>query len=139
MSTGALAGLRRLRATAALVGVAACAFATLGTGLITVTCPFKVLTGGLNCPFCGGSRMCGALLDLDLDQALRFNAFALVVLVPVGVVVLVALARKELGLGTRVWPPGRPGRLAWQALLAATAVWWVVRDLPFEPMMSLRV
>lgn len=124
-----LQGLTRLRTTAATLGGVLATGLVLGSGLLPLPCPFLAITG-VNCAFCGGSRMCAALLDLDLGQALRHNAFALLVLIPIGTAVLIAMARRDLGLGTRLWPGGRAGRVAGLTLAAATLAWWVLRALP---------
>lgn len=44
-----------------------------------VKCPFYYLLHW-NCPGCGGTRMAIALLDGDVYQALRYNAYVLVTL-----------------------------------------------------------
>jgi hypothetical protein len=127
-----LAALHRLRGTAVLAGTLGGAGLLLGSGLVPLPCPFKLLTG-LACPFCGGSRMIGALLHGDLDAAVHLNAFALLVLGPLLAWVLVRNARHELGRHDRVWPAGTPGRLLGVGLLALTLAWTVVRNLPMAP------
>jgi hypothetical protein len=57
-------------------------YATTGIGL---PCPFRVLTGW-DCPFCGGTRMGGALLLGDVQAAFGFNPLAFV-----GLAILAAL------------------------------------------------
>lgn len=109
----------------------------LGTGLVPVPCPFLLITG-LDCPFCGGSRMIGALLTGDLAEALDYNAFALLVVVPLVAVVLVAMGRRELGLARRHWRAGRAGRVLGSVLVTTTVAWWVARNLPWEPFTLLR-
>lgn len=128
----------RLRGVARLLGVTVVTGVVLGSGVLPLACPFLILTG-VNCPFCGGSRMCGALLRLDFGRALRFNAFALLVLIPIGTAMLIAVARRDLGLGTGIWPRGRAGRWALYGLGVATLAWWVLRALPVEPFQSWRV
>lgn len=108
----------------------------LGTGLVPVPCPFLLLTG-LNGPFCGGSRMIGALLTGDVGAALDYNAFALVVIVPLVLAVLAAMARQELGLTRRYWPAGQRGRALGFLLVSGLLAWTVVRNLPFEPFTRL--
>src|SRR5437763_12975467 len=93
MDFGALRRLRRTGGTVASLGAVGVA---LGTGLLPLTCPFKFVTG-LNCPFCGGSRMIGALLHADLAAAWHLNAFAFVVVPPAVLLLVVAMARQELG------------------------------------------
>ena len=54
------------------------------TGL-GIPCMFHVVTG-FNCPSCGVTRMCMALLRLDFAAAYRYNA-AILVLSPLGLAV----------------------------------------------------
>lgn len=133
-----LAILGRMRWTATTVAVSAAVAALLASGAVPVQCPFKAVFG-VDCPGCGGSRMIGALLRGDPAAALGFNAFALLVGVPLGVGVLVAGARLELGAARRIWPAGRRGALAAVALGVAVVAWTVLRNLPFPPFTALRV
>ncbi|GAA3437328.1 DUF2752 domain-containing protein [Kutzneria kofuensis] len=119
--------LVRLRVTPAVAAVTAAAGALLGTGIVSIPCWFHELTGA-DCPFCGGSRALGALLHGDLAAALRFNAFAVLVLLPAAVAGLVLLGRTELGLPIPSW---RVRRLGLIALGIAAVAWWLVRDLAF--------
>jgi hypothetical protein len=119
--------LVRLRVTPAVVAVTAAAGALLGAGVVSIPCWFHALTGA-DCPFCGGSRALGALLHGDLAGALRFNAFAVLVLLPAAVAGLVLLGRIELG---RPIPSWRTRRAALVALAVAAVAWWLVRDLAF--------
>lgn len=82
--------------------------------------------------------MLGALLRGDVAAALDFNAFALVVVVPLVITLLIAGARLELGRAARMWPAGRAGAVAATALSAGVVAWTVLRNLPFEPFLSLR-
>ncbi len=117
------------RITPVLVGVGVATGVALGTGVLRIPCWFLAATG-LNCPFCGGSRAVGALLDVDLSAALGYNAFAVAVVVPVVLVVLVALGRWETGRAATWWPTGRRGRLLAVSLGVLTVGWWVVRNIP---------
>ena len=77
------------------------------TGL-GVPCIFHTVTG-LDCPSCGVTRMCLALLRLDFAAAFRYNA-AILVLSPLGIAVAarqawlyvktgrVKLSRAEMGI-----------------------------------------
>ncbi|QGK72098.1 DUF2752 domain-containing protein [Allosaccharopolyspora coralli] len=129
--------VRRIPRTGLLVlGVGAFGL-VLGSGVIPVPCPLKLLTG-LDCPLCGGSRVAGALLQADLARALDVNAFAVLVVLPLVAVVLVAMARVELGRARFHWPAGRLGSVLGYVLLGAFLTWGVVRNLPFEPFTVLR-
>ena len=119
--------LSRLRVTPAVVAVTAAAGALLGAGIVSIPCWFHALTGA-DCPFCGGSRALGSLLHGDLAGALRFNAFAVLVLLPAGIAGLALLARMELGLPIPSW---RTRRAALIALAIAAVGWWLVRDVAF--------
>ena len=66
----------------------------LGVGLLYAC--FVRVTGfgiptGLDCPSCGVTRMCLALLRLDFAAAFRYNA-AILVLLPLGIAVAVRQA-----------------------------------------------
>lgn len=129
--------VRRMPRTTRLIAGAGVLGLVLGTGALPVPCPFNLVTG-LDCPFCGGSRMLGALLADDFARALDLNAVALLVLLPLVAVVLFAMARRELGYASSHWPPGTLGQVCGYALLAVLAAWSVLRNLPFEPFTALR-
>jgi hypothetical protein len=59
---------------------------------------------------------------------LRFNAFAVLVLLPAAIAALALLARTELGLPIPSW---RTRRAALIALAIAAVGWWLVRDVAF--------
>ncbi len=129
--------LRRVPRTAGSVAALGVSGLVLGAGLVPLPCLFLLATG-LDCPFCGGSRMIGSLLRGDVLAALDFNAFALLFLSPVLLVVLVAGARQELGRAERVWPSGAGGVVCAVLLAGFVLAWSVVRNLPFEPFTVLR-
>jgi len=131
-------GWRGLRATPVLAACVAAAGAALGSGVLSVPCWFHAATG-LDCPFCGGSRALGAVMHGDVVGALRWNAFAVLVVLPLVAGLLVGLARKEAGYSARMWLAGRAGLAAAAGLAALTAAWWLLRDLPVAPWDSLRV
>jgi Protein of unknown function (DUF2752) len=125
----------RLRVTPAVAVGTAAAGVLLGAGALSIPCWFHALTG-LDCPFCGGSRAVGALLHGDPLAALGYNAFAVVVLLPVAVAALVLLGRRELGLPTPSWPVLRASLFALGVL---TVGWWILRDLRLPLSAALRV
>lgn len=127
---------RSVRVTPAVAVGGVVAGAALGTGVLRIPCWFHALTG-LDCPFCGGSRALGALLHGDVAAALSFNAFALVVLLPLAAVTLVAAMRWEAGRARRWWPAGVHGWRLTLAIAGLVVVWWVVRNLPFAPFTGL--
>lgn len=102
----------------------------IGTGVVSLPCWFRLATG-MACPFCGGSRMVGALLHGDLSSAFHFNAFALVVVLPTVLAVLAAMVARDLGSRARPWPSGRRGIMLAGALVAVGLLWWVLRNTAF--------
>lgn len=128
---------RRMPRTSGAVAATAVVGLVLGAGLVPLPCLFRLATG-LDCPFCGGSRMIGALLHGDVLAALDFNAFALVVLAPIALLLLVGSARQELGRAARAWPRGALGWSLGGGVTAAVIAWGVLRNLPFEPFTALR-
>ncbi|MFR9729404.1 DUF2752 domain-containing protein [Saccharopolyspora sp. MS10] len=121
----------RLAAGAGALGL------VLSAGLLPLPCPMLFLTG-LDCPFCGGSRMLGALLHADFARAADLNLFALVVIMPLAVAFLIGSARQELGQVAHPLPAGRRGLIAGRVLVGAVITWGVVRNLPFPGFEFLR-
>lgn len=127
----------RLKWTATAVVATAGLGLLFGSGVIAIQCPIKAAFG-VDCPGCGGSRMCADLLRGDLSAALDHNAYAVLVLAPLALALLIAGARFELGLARRMWPPGRWGKVAAVALGVSMIAWTVLRNLPFPPFDVLR-
>lgn len=93
-------------------------------------CPFKLLSGGLDCPGCGGLRAVNDLTNLDLAGAACSNLL-LVVLLPVLVVGWVLWVRRAWRGPTPAAPPHRPTvRVLTIALVVVTVGFTVVRNLP---------
>lgn len=110
---------------AVLVGAGAAyagLIAVIGRGLY---CPFWRLTG-LLCPGCGVTRMCLALLRLDLAGAWRANA-ALLLALPVLVFLAVRLMWVYLRTGRKM-PSRGEEQLVW-GLVVYFLVWGIVRNL----------
>lgn len=87
-------------------------------------CPIKAVTG-YDCPGCGSQRMLHALLHGNFAQAWEMNPF-LMIMVPVVALVIVS----------ELWPDRLPrlhravtSPAAIVAVIAATALWTVVRNL----------
>jgi Protein of unknown function (DUF2752) len=104
-------------------------------GGILPVCPTKALFG-IDCPGCGSLRMINSLLHLDLAGALRYNALGLVA---VGLMLWAFGAwtyGRLVGRRVRSWQ-----HLRWAApvALTLTLVWFVVRNLGFEPFAGLYV
>lgn len=91
------------------------------------TCPFKLVTGGLDCPGCGTLRATRALTRGDVGLALDHNVL-FVLMAPVLLWGLAAWWRAERGV--RAAKPALP---AWAgvALAVAVPVWWLARNLPW--------
>lgn len=126
----------RLRWTGLTVGALSLTAAVLGSGVVPTQCPVRVVFG-IYCPFCGGTHAMMALFHGDVATALSWNAFAVVVVLPVAAAMLVAGARMELGRGRRLWPAGMPGRVSAIALGIGLVAWTVLRNLPFAPLVPL--
>ena len=92
-------------------------------------CPFKALTG-LDCPGCGGLRAVNDLGNLELASAASSNLL-FVLAVPLLVALWLAWARRAWRGGGPVGPPTRHRLLLGQVVLLLTAVFTVVRNLPF--------
>ena len=92
-------------------------------------CGFRSFTG-LYCAGCGTSRAMAALVRGDLLTALRANAFAVIVVVPV----FIGLVYNALeAFGVRLpRPPRVHPTLIW-AFGIAVLVFWIARNLPFAP------
>lgn len=89
-------------------------------------CPFKWLTGW-NCPFCGGLRMTHDLLHGDLWAAVHDNVFLLAAVPTLAAFLLVRRARGRRSLLAAAVP----------AVVVATLVWTVLRNLPAFPCFRL--
>lgn len=96
-------------------------------------CPFFGLTGW-HCPGCGTLRALHQLLHGDIAAAFGFNAYTMLA-VPAIVYSLSTDALRAYGLPA---PPRLfiPAGWIW-ALLAAVAVFWILRNLPVEPLTIL--
>ena len=92
-------------------------------------CPLNALTG-LDCPFCGGLRGTHALLHGDVATAIDHN-----VLVPLYLAVMGVIGVMWWRSADGSFLRGRSKRrsvIIW-ALVAVTAVFFVVRNLPWFP------
>lgn len=88
-------------------------------------CPFKAVTGGLDCPGCGTLRATRAVTRGDLALAADHNLL-FVLLLPAALWGLVGWWRHERG--RRPHAPRLPANAA-IALAAALPVWWLARNL----------
>lgn len=96
------------------------------TGL-ALPCPFHLVTG-LQCPGCGVTRMCLALLRLDFSAAWQANP-GLLLLCPVLLLLFARLSVQYLRTGD--WRPSRRVSLLIWAILIYLLVYSVLRNLPF--------
>ncbi|WP_116050945.1 DUF2752 domain-containing protein [Amycolatopsis palatopharyngis] len=124
-----------------VVGVAAagCAVVALADpttpGGVLPTCPTKTLFG-IICPGCGALRMIYSVLHGDLPAALHYNAVSLAVLVLFAWSMIAWTAGRLRGRWVPSWLHWRWAPIATGVVIA---VWTVVRNLPFEPFVALRV
>jgi hypothetical protein len=91
-------------------------------------------TTGLNCPFCGATRMAAALLRGDLDAAWHFNPVVLVLGPLIGVAIgyqllTWGLERARLVKLPRIRISPRAMNLAIKALVVLLVVYGVARNL----------
>lgn len=94
-----------------------------------VACPFRSITG-LACPGCGTLRSLHAVLNGDVGAALDLNALT--------VLVLPLLIATWLLAGSRALSARAPTlrvEPAWigRTLAVGTGLFWVLRNLPWEP------
>ena len=96
------------------------------TGLAS-PCVFHTVTG-LLCPGCGVTRMCLALLRLDLAYAWEANT-VLFLMLPVLAVLGVRMAVRYVQVGSTVGPKWEDA-VVW-VMIAMLIIWGFVRNLPF--------
>ena len=126
MTSEAKHRLRRLLLQAGLIlgiGLAYAVFVGL-TGF-SIPCPFHALTG-LLCPGCGVTRMCLALLTLDLSAAWAANP-VLLLLLPVLAALLIRQAMRYVKTG-RSTLSRRESALVW-GMAAVLLLWGIARNL----------
>lgn len=104
-------------------------------GGMSPPCPVKAATG-LVCPGCGAARMLYALLHADLVAAVAYNAVGVLALTLVAWSFVAWTTRRVTG---RLLPRWEGLRWAPQVLGCALLAWFVVRNIPVEPFLSLRV
>lgn len=126
-----------LAVAAATVAVGAAIWAADPTtpGGLCPQCPTKTYLGVI-CPGCGSLRMLYSLMHGDITTAFRFNALG-VVAVALLVWAYVAWSYGRLsGRRIRSWQ-----NLRWSPMIALVAVsmWFVVRNIPAQPFLALRV
>lgn len=137
--TGRAAALPAAVPPFALAAVAA--VGCLVVGLVDPTrtallppCPFKAVTGGLDCPGCGTTRAMHQLLNGNVAAAIGLNAFALLAL-PYLLYSWLAWALPTVS-SFRL-PVLRVPAKAIYGLVAVVVAWWVVRNLPWAPFTAL--
>jgi hypothetical protein len=92
-------------------------------------CTFHSMTG-LHCPGCGATRCCHALVHGDIEQAFAWNPL-FVLLLPYFVFAGLRGAY-TMWTGNRLTGYRLPGWGTY-AILAALLLYWIARNLPFEP------
>ncbi|BDY26449.1 DUF2752 domain-containing protein [Mycolicibacterium mageritense] len=136
-----LAVTPRLGAPLGVAALAGCACVAVWVGDPTTpggplpVCPTKLLLG-IDCPGCGSLRMIYSLLHGDVLAALRFNAVGLIALIFLAWAYAAWTYGRLANRRVRSWQHWR-----WSAVitLVVVSIWFVVRNLPFEPFVSLRV
>ncbi|MDR2281503.1 MAG: DUF2752 domain-containing protein [Gordonia sp. (in: high G+C Gram-positive bacteria)] len=98
-------------------------------------CPTNSLLH-INCPGCGSTRALYSLLHGDIPAALHYNALGVVAMMLIVAAFVVHVLGLWRGRRLRSWQHLR--YTPWIAL-AATAVWFVVRNIPFAPFSDLKV
>lgn len=123
----------------AVAGVAAvgCLFVGLADptrGQVLWPCPFKALTGGLDCPGCGGTRAVHSLLNGNIGAAFGYNAILMLALP----YLLYSWSAWALPTVTNARLPvlRLPVKVIY-GVFAVVMVWWVARNLPFAPFAAL--
>ena len=100
-------------------------------------CPFHSLTG-LHCPGCGGLRGAHQLLQGNVVAAVRMNALVFVVGPPL--LVTWAVNRYRRAHHRSAIDAAAPALLpiwAWWTLLAVVVVFFIARNVPYEPFVLL--
>jgi hypothetical protein len=97
-------------------------------------CPFKAITGGLDCPGCGATRAMHSMLNGDIAAAAGFNAMLLVAL---PYLLYSWLAWAMPAVTNRRLPILRIPAKAVYGILAVVMLWWVARNLPLAPFAAL--
>jgi hypothetical protein len=121
---------------AAAAGCAVVALADPTTpGGVLPTCPTKALFG-IICPGCGALRMIYSVLHGDIPAAVHYNAVSLAVLVLFAWSMVAWTVGRLRGRWVSSWLHWRWAPLATGVVVG---VWTVVRNLPFEPFIALRV
>lgn len=100
-----------------------------GEGGAFLPCPFRTLTG-LWCPGCGLTRATHHLFRGDLAQAMRFNAFVVLILAGLSLIWLVWALQVA---GRPVRRASRVPSWVYAAAITALMAFAVVRNLPFVP------
>lgn len=120
-------------------GIGFAALVLASGGAIHWPCPFLTFTG-LNCPFCGATRMFMALIGGDVGAALRYNAPALVVTAALGLLWLGwVAARAGLRVPERLLLTDRRRRALATGIAVLALGFMVVRNLPWAPFTALAV
>lgn len=117
---------RLLKTFFAIAAVGLCYAAFVSATGIAVPCVFRLVTG-LQCPGCGVSRMCLALLRLDFASAWAANP-AIMALLPLGAAVVGDMSVRYVRTGDR--KPDKFCNAAMIFMIAALTVFAVIRNIP---------
>lgn len=119
--------LRRLCAAVVAVGALGLGYALwVHLTHLSVPCPFHAITG-LLCPGCGVTRLCLALLRLDVAAAWQANPVLLALLPLLGGLLgyraVVYVRRGHV-------PTQRWETLVWSGVAVVLLIWGIVRNIP---------
>ncbi len=135
-----MTGLRWVRP--AVVGGCAVAAATViwfadptTPGGLLPPCPTNALLH-VNCPGCGMTRAVYSLMHGDVAAAMHYNAVGVIGLVLAATAMFVGWLRRRLGLGAPSW---WNTRIVIATAVVVTLAWFVIRNIPVEPFVGLKV
>ena len=90
-----------------------------------IPCVFHKITG-FYCPGCGITRMCIALLHLDIKKAWSYNPLLMIVL-PILIVLIGKIERRYIAVGSRKMKPME--KAITYILLAVLVIFGIVRNV----------
>lgn len=99
------------------------------------TCPTKLLFN-LTCPGCGSMRAIYSLMHGDMLGALYYNAVGVIAIALLIVAFGIYCARLWTGRQIRSWQNFRYAPLT---ALVIVGTWFVIRNIPIEPLWRLHV
>ncbi|CAM8644617.1 Protein of unknown function DUF2752 [Acidimicrobiia bacterium] len=114
----------------AVVGCAYVGLVDPNTSSFYPGCPFRAMTG-FDCPGCGATRALHSAITGHPLQALDHNAFFVMAAVLGVVGFAVAKVRRRMGKPAIAWRLSVSGAIALGLL---TCMFWITRNMPWEPL-----